>query len=61
MASRRNQHRKNGEQVWTIVNFISRLTTGHWFGSKEKAEAYMSHHNLNPRFYKPIKLQEFER
>ena len=59
MSSRANQHRKPTEQVWVIVNFISRLTTGQYFGSKEKAEAYMSRHNMKAPRYRPERLREF--
>ena len=58
MSSRRNLHRSNCEKVWTIVNSISRLTTGQLFGSKEKAEGYMSRNRLNPKSYRPICLTE---
>ena len=51
-------------EVWVIVNQIKRngwvtyLALDLWFGTKEKAEAYMSRHNMpNPR-YRPVRLRE---
>jgi hypothetical protein len=63
MASRNS----NINEVWVITyNYcsaggsVSHLSTGHWFGSKEKAEAYMSkHHMPNPR-YRPERLRQHE-